>query len=517
MRFHLLGALVAASLCAGHAQAGAVGTLIPASNAKDMAYDEQRGIVYVTNGGQVLRYDVGTGKFLAPIKVGGSLMGLDLSPDESTLAIADQFHNGSRLRLHLVDADTAVDNLQIFNGMSFEAGTFAVAYGANGDLLETESFDGSSWVPMRRLQASTGQWTIVRSPEQNTTLSTSGDGSIITFAEANSSGGEWGTYNVATGHFGPGLGTQGFNYDVGTNANGSQFYVQFSGGAQVFNAARQNVVRWEGTETGFPVGGAYHPVKALAYFPWVNTSEVRIFDMTTATQKGTLDFGTVFNDPGDFAFRTFNPGHTRVSRDGSLLMVNVGNGVRIFRMYAPLAATDVSASAVGGKPVDIPVSASLGISGAFTFGVPVKPAHGTVTVAGNMVTYTPDFNFSGTETFTYQAHYSRAVANAKITVQVTPSVNHSPVAADDTLLLNQAPAPVLLDVLANDSDQDGQVLSIISATQPKQGAVAIQGNKILFTPASASARNAGFSYTISDGFGGTATANVHVAFVSTGN
>ena len=49
------------------------------------------------------------------------------------------------------------------------------------------------------------------------------------------------------------------------------------------------------------------------YFPRGGTSEVRIFDSATFEQTGSLDFETPFNDPGIFAYQTYNKGRTKLS------------------------------------------------------------------------------------------------------------------------------------------------------------------------------------------------------------
>jgi hypothetical protein len=66
----------------------------------------------------------------------------------------------------------------------------------------------------------------------------------------------------------------------------------------------------------------------------------------------------------------------------------------------------------------------------------------------------------------------------------------------------------LLNVLANDRDPDGDALSIVSFTQPNTGSISQGGNgNLVFTP-HAGFVSTNFSYTISDGKGGTAPATV---------
>lgn len=56
-------------------QAQAV-TLIPAASRTDMVHDVRRGIVYVANGTEIVRYDVNAGMPLSPITLRGNLGGI---------------------------------------------------------------------------------------------------------------------------------------------------------------------------------------------------------------------------------------------------------------------------------------------------------------------------------------------------------------------------------------------------------------------------------------------------------
>ena len=68
-----------------------------------------------------------------------------------------------------------------------------------------------------------------------------------------------------------------------------------------------------------------------------------------------------------------------------------------------------------------------------------------------------------------------------------------------------------IDVLINDSDADaGDVLSIISVTSPLHGSVTHTASDVTFTPETDWTGTTNFSYTISDGYGGEASAVVTV-------
>jgi hypothetical protein len=86
--------------------------------------------------------------------------------------------------------------------------------------------------------------------------------------------------------------------------------------------------------------------------------------------------------------------------------------------------------------------------------------------------------------------------------------NHAPTANDDRFVVSGT-SESQLDVLANDTDPDGDVLTIVGMTQPtgNVGTVSIIGNKIRFVPARRFIWET-FTYTVSDGRGGLSTATV---------
>ena len=89
-------------------------------------------------------------------------------------------------------------------------------------------------------------------------------------------------------------------------------------------------------------------------------------------------------------------------------------------------------------------------------------------------------------------------------------VNRPPVANDNRFTVESDSRDNALDVLANDSDPDGDPLTIVDVTSPGNGSAVISGDVILYTPAAGFVGTDSFSYTIDDGAGGQATATVTV-------
>jgi len=100
------------------------------------------------------------------------------------------------------------------------------------------------------------------------------------------------------------------------------------------------------------------------------------------------------------------------------------------------------------------------------------------------------------------------------TITVT-GVDHPPAATNDFPTVVQGSGPVTIDVLANDTDPDGDPLTIASVTQGTNGHVAITANKKFLTyhPTGSFIGTDSFTYTASDGRGGLSVGTVLVTVV----
>ena len=134
-----------------------------------------------------------------------------------------------------------------------------------------------------------------------------------------------------------------------------------------------------------------------------------------------------------------------------------------------------------------------------------QPAHGTATLNGNTITYTPSASYAGTDSLTYtisDGHGHTDTATINYTVNT-----HPPTANNDTVSLDQDTSGSI-NVIANDTDPDNDPLSIQSFTQPSHGSIVKTGTSLVYTP------NAGWfgtdtsTYVVSDGHGGTDSATV---------
>ena len=140
-------------------------------------------------------------------------------------------------------------------------------------------------------------------------------------------------------------------------------------------------------------------------------------------------------------------------------------------------------------------------------------ANGSAAVDGEtgQIAYTPAENFNGEDSFTYEVTDGELTEAATVTVTVTP-VNDLPEAVADETATNEDVA-VLVDVLANDTDLDGDTLRVASVSQPAGGTAAIDADtgQVRYTPDADFNGEDSFSYTATDDAGGTATTTVAVS------
>jgi len=131
---------------------------------------------------------------------------------------------------------------------------------------------------------------------------------------------------------------------------------------------------------------------------------------------------------------------------------------------------------------------------------------------GTKVLFKPEPGFLGTVTFSYTvADPSGLRASADVSVEVlSKDVNTAPVLQDDDATTSQG-VPVVIPVLENDSDPEGDSLSVVSVGTPAHGKVASTGDGFVrYEPDRDFLGVDQFVYSAADGYGGRADATVHV-------
>ncbi|MCQ4347454.1 Ig-like domain-containing protein [Pseudomonas stutzeri] len=151
--------------------------------------------------------------------------------------------------------------------------------------------------------------------------------------------------------------------------------------------------------------------------------------------------------------------------------------------------------------------------------VSAPPAgQGTVAIVADKLRYTPPATVENafTASFGYVAEDSAGARSGPIAVSVAVGASNRPPLANPDSASTSAGVPIDIDVLANDSDPDGNLplrITAVNGPLAGQGTVAIVADQLRYTPPTTveNAFTAGFSYTLADSLGATATGNVSVA------
>jgi large repetitive protein len=138
-------------------------------------------------------------------------------------------------------------------------------------------------------------------------------------------------------------------------------------------------------------------------------------------------------------------------------------------------------------------------------------ANGTVSCSGTgACTYTPDADYSGSDSFEYTVSDGRGGTDTGLVSVTVTAVNDAPVAGDDELTTAED-TPGQTGVLADDSDVDGSALSVTGSTNGAHGSVScLPDGTCTYTPAADYSGSDAFTYTVSDGNGGTDTGSISV-------
>lgn len=178
---------------------------------------------------------------------------------------------------------------------------------------------------------------------------------------------------------------------------------------------------------------------------------------------------------------------------------------------APVAG-GAAATTAEDTAVDVDLLASAGdVDGdALDVAVTAGPQHGTASVTGGVLRYTPAADRSGADAVTYEVRDpDGASATATATISVTP-VDDAPVAGDDAVTTDED-ATVQLDLLANDTDADGDPLTATLASAPAHGTATLTAAGLLTYEPDADRHGTDvLTYTVTDPSGRSAAATVTV-------
>ncbi|MDF3123447.1 Ig-like domain-containing protein [Rheinheimera sp. 1928-s] len=330
-------------------------------------------------------------------------------------------------------------------------------------------------------------------------------GTTFTFSIANKP--SWASFNTATGAL---TGTPG-NADVGATA-GIVISVsdgELSAALPAFTLTVTNI-NDAPTITSTAITNA---AQGTAYSYTLTATDEDVGDTLTfsaATKPTWLSFNAATGLLSGTPARADVGSHQVslvVTDSGGLTATQNFSLVVISSNDAPVA-TNRSATLEEDTSLSLTLTAQDPDQDELTFELVTQPEHGTATLQGAVLVYTPDQDFNGTDSIGFiakDAELSSTVATISLTVT---AVNDNPVALDDSYSLQRTSNnQYLLNVLANDTDVDEDTLTIDGASSTV-GTVIFNAQGLTLTAPDRYVGPVSLRYTVTDGNGGRASANV---------
>jgi len=179
----------------------------------------------------------------------------------------------------------------------------------------------------------------------------------------------------------------------------------------------------------------------------------------------------------------------------------------------PPVAQEVIASTTENTAVTITLGGTDSDGDSLSYIKVTNPNHGSVTINGNIATYTPTAGYSGSDSFTYKVNDGTAdsdTATVGIVIRaasVTGSTNNLPVAQDVNATTTENTA---VTITLRGTDSDGDSLRYVKVTDPTQGTISISGNTATYTPTAGYSGSDSFTYKVNDGTADSNTATVSI-------
>lgn len=179
------------------------------------------------------------------------------------------------------------------------------------------------------------------------------------------------------------------------------------------------------------------------------------------------------------------------------------NGAPVF------SATNQSVTTNEDTTKAITVNATDPDNEALTYTVSTAPGRGTTVISGGTITYTPDKDFNGADSFVVTASDGKgATAKQTINVTVTP-LNDAPVFGAATQAVFTT-AGIAKTVSLSATDVDGDTLTY-TVTAPSKGSAKISGSTLTYTPAATASGTDSVFVTAQDPSGATATQEIKLS------
>ncbi len=228
--------------------------------------------------------------------------------------------------------------------------------------------------------------------------------------------------------------------------------------------------------------------------------------ITAATGAFTYTPTANYHGPDSFTF-TVNDGHSGTDTGVISITVTSVNDLPV--------AGDQNLSTAEDTALTGTLTASDADGDTLTYSQAIAPGHGslTITAGTGAFTYTPAANYHGPDSFTFTVNDGHGGTDTGVISITVTSVNDLPVAGDQSLTTNE---DTVLNGTLTASDVDGDTLTYTQLAAPSHGTLNITGSTgaFTYTPAANYHGLDSFTFTVSDGHGGTDTGQINITVTS---
>ena len=175
---------------------------------------------------------------------------------------------------------------------------------------------------------------------------------------------------------------------------------------------------------------------------------------------------------------------------------------------------------VGALPAGISSSIDTSVAGKVTVSLTGDASVADYQTALRAISFENKVNTSSTtsrivEIFIQNTLYGTSSQSAFTTITVAARPNILPIATAESVTTNEDTA-ITIDVLSNDSDDDGDLLTITNLSTPSNGTVSIVDGKVIYTPNANYNGTDTFTYTPNDGIadGSAVTVTVNITAIN---
>ncbi|MGH9991757.1 MAG: Ig-like domain-containing protein, partial [Nitrososphaera sp.] len=227
----------------------------------------------------------------------------------------------------------------------------------------------------------------------------------------------------------------------------------------------------------------------------------------TDSVNGIVEYTTDlnYNGPDLFTFQT-----TDGTADSNIATISI----TVNAVNDDPTANDDNSVGTEDNPVALNVLANdLDVEGdALTVdSIPQDPAHGIAVINGdNTITYTPELDFNGTDSFEYRIQDGNGGSSTGTVTITIGAVNDAPVSDDGSATSDE---DSFADIVLNATDSDGDTLSYSVISMPSHGTLEVMsgdGGLVRYTPAANFNGNDEFSFQTTDGIADSNIATVSV-------